>query len=148
MKIFLHIGIEKTGTTTIQDFLTANEKTLRQRGTGISRSLGSANNLLLAAYAMRHDRFNSVHVRRNLDVPDDRLVFEKRIAEDFVREVNDLPSQVQTLVLSNEHCHSNLIHSQEVEKLRELLGRVSEDITVIVYLRRQIDVCVSHYSTL
>jgi len=148
MKIFLHIGIEKSGTTTIQGFLGVNKKKLQAHGIGISRSLGSENNALLAAYAMNHDRSNSVHIRRNLVLPSDRSAFEKHVAENFMREVASMPTHVQSIVLSNEHCHSNLVDRQEIEKLRELLFRVSQDITVIVYLRRQIDVCVSHYSTL
>ena len=125
-----------------------NKKLLRQRGIGISESLGHANNVMLAAYAMGHDRSNSIHVEERVVDSDKRIEFDRLIVENFAREIQDLPKNVQSLVLSNEHCHSNLIDAQEIEKLRELLTRVSDNITVIVYLRRQIDVRVSHYSTL
>ena len=148
MKIFLHIGIEKTGSTTIQRFLTANRTALLNRRIASSQALGVGNNVMLAAYAMNHDRSNSVHIAKRATDENNRLEFERVIAQGFLREIDRLSPDIKSIVLSNEHCHSNLVDIDEVQKLRQLLRQVSDDITIVVYLRRQIDVCISHYSTL
>ena len=51
------------------------------------------------------------------------------------------------LVLSSEHCSSRLNSVVEVETLARILRPVSNDIRVIVYIRRQDDFLCSTYST-
>jgi hypothetical protein len=148
MKVYLHIGIEKTGTTTIQDFLIINQDHLKKQGVEISSALGEGNNVLLAAYAMSHDRSSSVHVAKKVTRRAERITFDLKVSSDFLREIKRAPRDLRSLILSNEHCHSTLIKTEELQKLRDLLNQVSDDVTIIVYLRRQIDVCVSLYSTL
>jgi hypothetical protein len=148
MKIFLHIGIEKTGSTTIQDFLNLNKARLCEQGIALSSALGVGNNVLLAAYGMSHTRSNSVHQQSGAIRRASRIAFDLNVSTAFLREALALAPDCHSLVLSTEHCHSNLIEHDEVLKVRKLLKHVADDITIIVYLRRQIDVCISHYSTL
>jgi len=50
-------------------------------------------------------------------------------------------------IMSGEHCSSRLIHPDEVEWLRDFLRQFFDDITVVVYIRRQDDFLLSTYST-
>ena len=50
MKAIVHIGTEKTGTTSIQKFLFQNRKKLRNGGFHFLQSAGSTNNRALPAY--------------------------------------------------------------------------------------------------
>lgn len=54
MKCFLHIGTEKTATTTIQSFLSLNRKRLREYGYFYPESIGFLNHssLSIAAYEL------------------------------------------------------------------------------------------------
>lgn len=52
-----------------------------------------------------------------------------------------------TLVISSEHIHSRLDSVPRVQALVNFLARWSERIEILVYLRRQDRVAVSHYST-
>ena len=57
------------------------------------------------------------------------------------------PEEVTTLLLSNEHLQSRLVEEDEVARLRSLIGVFADEIHILVYLRRQDRVAVSHYST-
>ena len=53
-----------------------------------------------------------------------------------------------TFLFSGEHCHSRLVTPEEVMRLHGLLTRHFDEVRILVYLRRQDQVAVSHYSTL
>ena len=50
MKLILHIGMEKTGTTSLQQWLFQNKILLSNNGFGISEILGEGNNRKLPSY--------------------------------------------------------------------------------------------------
>ena len=64
MKCILHIGTEKTGTTSLQAFLNLNREILAEQGYLFTKSTGLQNNrsLPVAAYnADRRDDFTRLH---------------------------------------------------------------------------------------
>jgi len=74
-----------------------------------------------------------------------------RVEEDLTREIVALSQQqenAQTLLLSNEHCHSRLVTREEVHYLRQFLDRFAEETRIVVYLRPQHELAISQYSTL
>lgn len=140
----LLIGTEKTGTTTLQQFLGSNRAALAARGFFYPSFCGDWNHTGLAAYALNADRKDDIRFPHGAwnaeDVPAMRARIEAAAQE-------ELATASGTVLFCNEHCHSRLTEQVEVERLRNLLGPFFDEIKIAVYLRRQDQVALSLYST-
>lgn len=145
MRIFLHIGLEKTGTSSIQRFFRLNREALKKQSILYSLVAGNENHMALAAAAQDERKADDLRLIYELDSPLKIREFRVRLSEELSAEAAQ--SRCSTLVLSGEHCSSRLTSPQEVETLIRLLSAVTDDITVIVYLRRQDEFLCSTYST-
>ncbi|GAB3526565.1 hypothetical protein [Arthrobacter monumenti] len=146
---YLHIGTEKTGTTTVQAFFAKNRNRLSERRTLYSRSLArpwNTNHIRLATYAGGDDRIKDL--RKPLGLLDAEAISAHRreVETDLKDELLSLP-ETEALVLSNEHCHSQLVHHEEVRRVHDLLKMFCQNVTVIVYIRPQHELALSKYST-
>lgn len=147
MRVLLHIGTEKTGTTAIQAFLDRNRDTLAGHGVHVLRSPGSPNHRWVPSSCIADDRtddFIEAHAAGN------RSRFERRrraFLGRFHDELAGLPASVHTLVISSEHFHSRLVRQAEVDAVGALLDGHADEVEVLCYLRPQVDTCVSLYST-
>ncbi len=146
MKAIIHIGAEKTGTTSIQTFCSANRALLAKQGVLFPACLGSANHMALTAYALNDDKIEDVRLSRGVSSIGEVACFRDRLVASLAEEIRDAGG-VTTLLLSNEHLQSRLVEEDEVARLRSLIGAFADDIHILVYLRRQDRVAVSHYST-
>ena len=144
---YLHIGTEKTGSTTLQRFLAENRARLAEAGYFYPAAFGLPNQIGLAVYAGAPDRLGplmfSAGVRRAEDLPE----FRKSVERKFREEVAGA-GDCRFLVLSNEHLHSRLRTEREIGALRDMLAQFCRRIEVVVYLRRQDLVAASLASTL
>lgn len=145
MKVLLHIGSEKTGTTSIQHWAAANRAALAARGILYPAAPGERANarpepnhvgLALAV----SERARAPGLLGMLGLPDAAAAadfaarMEPRLAEEIAA------AGCGTLLLSNEHLSSRLRDEREVAALRALVeraaGRVAEW-RVVLYHRRQ-----------
>ena len=142
----LHIGTEKTGTTTLQAFLKQNRAVLGQNGFHPPEFAGKINHTGLTAYASD----DAVHddLRIDLGIYDAEGLARFRHAFEADAEAEIARRRDRVFVFSNEHCSSRLTTPEKIARLRDFLGRHFERVTVTVYLRRQDQVAVSLYSTL
>lgn len=147
-KAIVHIGTEKTGTTTIQNFIAKNQARLQAVGFSTVTCFSTPNNRRLATYAMRLDRHDESHRRLGIVEPEPRLAFRARTQKALSDELAKLPDSVHTVLFSNEHCHSRLTVTDELETLKVLFRCFFDEIKILVYFRRQVDLAVSHYSTI
>jgi hypothetical protein len=145
MRIFLHIGVEKTGTSSIQRFFRLNREALKKQSVLYSSAAGNENHMALAAAAQDEQKRDDLRIIYELDSPLKIREFRMRLSRELAAEAAN--SGCSTLVLSGEHCSSRLTTAEEVETLIHVLRAVSDDITVIVYLRRQDEFLCSTYST-
>ena len=141
MKILLHIGQSKTGTSAIQKFLTLNKDRLREAGflypgvklSGITVDIGAHNSVADAlARKYRYPYYTDVQY------------FNK-----FLKEAKDV--KAETIILSAEHFFGGEPRIWEVtsgeefiklyrKKIQRLASFLSDhEITILVYLRPQID---------
>jgi hypothetical protein len=143
----LHIGTEKTGTTTIQNFLSANRKAIAQDGT-LYTVCGGQFGSQRGFEACVHSRPWATDLAAYLKIHNagDQAKFRSKFLADFQLEADAQPS-CHNLLVSCEHFHSRLTTVEEIARLKELLLPWVEQFQVVMYLRRQDRVAVSHYST-
>lgn len=148
MKLILHIGIEKTATTTIQNYLYDNRNNFVENGTYIIRSLGQGNNRDLVSCAMNNEHFDDYHLNKDIASSEDKIAHDISTLKRLEYELDKMPSNINKVVISSEQFHSRLTNDEEVFKLKSILNSYFSDIKVIVYLRPQVEVLVSLYSTI
>lgn len=126
-RLILHIGNHKTGTTSIQNWLWVNKAALEARGVGLIHGIGSGNG---------HDflGFSS-----------------EPIFPDGFRVLHPGPLQAaaeaapgDTVILSSEN-FAFFFTQAAIDQLAALLRPLFDQITVLVYLRRQDRQAVSHH---
>lgn len=147
MRVVLHIGTEKTGTTTLQRALDLNRQQLSKRGFHVVESAGRVNHRWVPSSCMSDDRSDKFFMQQHAANPGDRRAKTMAFREAFHDELSSLPPQIHTVLISSEHLHSRLVRQSEVDAVGEMLSPFSRDIRVVCYLRRQVDMCTSLYST-
>lgn len=146
MILYLHIGTEKTGTTSIQRLFAGNRPLLAENGILYPRTPGPANHLALATYAHTR-RGGELWQKMGIANLEGYRNFRAALRRDLEAELASAPASIQKTIMSNEHCSSRLKTVEEVEDLRQFLSTFFDDIYILVYLRRQDDFVVSTYST-
>ncbi len=126
MRIFLHTGVWKTGSTAIQTFLAKNADRLREH------------RVLIPEYASNMQNYN--HLFERLVARDEAGV--QSVAESIQRDVS--AANPETLVISSEH----FWHAPPdvLERLAAMLRQFSDDVRVIAYIRPQDDMWASLYA--
>jgi hypothetical protein len=150
MKCFLHIGTPKTATTTIQKFLDLNRENLLQRGFVYTKSAGKVNNRSLPITAYNLDRFDDRMKRLKINSGNELIDFQKKVINDLRTEISDLTKGLPNykIIFSSEHIQLRLTTIEEITRLKGILFDLGlDDISVIVYLRKQSDHINSLFST-
>lgn len=140
-RAILHIGTEKTGTTSVQQFMARHRPWLQAHGFHYPKSPGSPNHTRLFGYALSDPKL-AFGVRN----AEEQGVLRKRLENELRAECEAHPGK--TFLFSNEHLHSRVYHPEEVARLRDLIGTFFDRVDVLIYLRRQDELAVSLYSTL
>ena len=135
MKVILHIGVEKTGTTSIQNFLAINFAALRSHniffyGGRLLPNKRQSTELVLASVEKPGSNFAKL---RNTGISD----FRKRVRSE-IKSVIDFAEKngVTQLLFSSEHMSSRMRAIEEVEVLRSLFPK-NLSFEIVVYCRRQ-----------
>lgn len=136
--VVVHIGTEKTGTSTIQEFLNLNRSALAHEGVGFLKSPGRRNNRKIATYCMSLDRVDDYVRRHDLAAKSSRKRWKDKTKRELGQEIKSLKKEnVHSFIISSEHLHSRLQSRAEIQNLSHLLEGYFSDIKIIVYLRRQ-----------
>ncbi len=144
-EIILHIGIEKTGSTTLQSVGGVNRETLKQRGICYPIAPGAMNHTGLAIYASTGDTLKDLRLIAGLASEQAFLAFQDKFPVQLRHEIEE--SGCERVWLSNEHLSSRIRKPAEMLRLVHLLRSLAERIRIIIYLRDQPDLIVSQYST-
>ncbi len=148
MELFLHIGMEKTATTSTQEWFAANRQLLRTKGIAYSHALGAVSHRSLCLWCLNPDKEDQGFLYNNVHSAEDRQRFRDDLTAAFSNEVAEARATgCSSFVISNEHCHSRLTTHTEVARSLEFLSPHFDKITVVCALRPQVDVAVSLAST-
>jgi hypothetical protein len=175
-QIYLHIGVSKTGTSVLTEACDRSREQFARQGICYPRTPGLRNHILLTLYASDDPRTSHVlrkqvavlasrgalgdaalvdpseassrsRQKRVVDLFDEEayLTFRRSFPEQLRREI--VQSGCQKVVLSNLQLSAEVKTVKEIRRLADLLRPISNDIRVVVYLRRQDERALSLYST-
>ena len=143
--LILHIGLSKTGSSSIQRVLAARRPDMRKQGVHFAESPGWANHALLPAAVVSHPRILWGYHPATWEgmAPAARIA---RFRDEFAAEMAGLPDDVDRVLITAEQIGGVLRLDEEVQRLADLLERYFDTVKVVVYLRRQDQHAASAYT--
>jgi hypothetical protein len=145
VNLYLHIGTEKTGTTSVQKFFRTNRERLARNGILYPATPGNENHTGLTVAAQKLARHGPLRKLKGVQSVESAREFRSTLMEELAAEFRGGP--YKTVVMSGEHCSSRLLDDKEVQWLKDYLSPFFETIKIVVYIRRQDDFLLSTYST-
>lgn len=138
--LFLHVGLEKTGTTSIQRALDVHRDKFEKLGYYYPKAFAVGRNTLLATMFAKDPNKKAFKAI----IKAHGGTFEK-FKENLTHRLSDEYKQTPAkgLILSSEL----LAHGSDLEAVKAYCDKWAENTTVIVYLREQASLAMSLYST-
>jgi len=148
MDLFLHIGTEKTGTSSIQQFLVNNIDKLKKKKIHFSKLIDYPNNRHLVEMFIGHsDRNDSYHLRHKFFKDDDKKIFLLNLKSKFEKEIMQESLVSNKMIITSEHFHSLLKDIDQIKSLKKFLNKFFNKIKIICYFREQGKLAISYYSS-
>ncbi len=145
MHCFLHIGVEKTGTTSLQNHLYKNQDILKKRKFILTKSFGYPNNYKLSLISSNASKRESP--RRYLNFLNNPKLNKYRILKRARGELKSA-NEKHKFIFSSEHLHSMLKSEEEIKNLKENLESIGfKSFSIVVVLRPVIEMLRSRIST-
>lgn len=140
----LHVGTEKTGTTTIQQFLSINRSELSEQGVKIPSFLEKLNHQWLPNLFQDDSFDESFFERLGIDgkANIESCVLTKK--EELYQAVQSCRSR--KWIFSSEHLQSTL-NENSIQSLSRYLYNLFESVQILIYIRNPIDLAISRWST-
>lgn len=140
LALVLHIGMGKTGTSSIQVFLNRNRDTLAALGYLYPRSPGLKRHTRLGLF-IRPDDDLLRHRNWPRQNAADPVAFRKSFRRRLFKEIDS--SGLSHVVLSDEGLY--IASDPALRRLRRFTDRIARNVRILVYLRRQDDQLISRY---
>lgn len=145
MHCFLHIGVEKTGTTSLQNHLYKNKDILRKKKFILTKSFGFPNNYKLSLISSNASTKNKS--RYCLNFLKNPKLNKYRILRKAKGELKSANKQ-HKFIFSSEHLHSKLKSAEEIQNIKENLQSIGfKSFSIVVVLRPVIEMLRSRIST-
>lgn len=149
-KAILHIGCEKTGSTSIQSHLRDNEKRLGESGFTYSTDAGLVSNFKLVLFAQSSPDQDLLELAGVESSKESIQNFKSKFCKAHAVTVNAFhrrhPNE-STAIYSSEHCQSRLTQQKDVQVLKDFLDDLYDCVEVVVYIRRQDKFASSAHNT-
>jgi hypothetical protein len=142
----LHIGTEKTGTSTLQNLLLKNQPALQASGLLYPKSIfmpTMRTHLGLVFYATGAN--SAMKKGRETLGKDDIEAYNSTLISKLQAEI--AAAGCPHVLMSSEHISSRLRKPSDVKRLMAGLGQLADSINMVVYIRPQYDLYASQYST-
>lgn len=143
----MHIGTEKTGTTTLQKTFFKNYDLLKEHGILYPKSFGISNHVGFCVCFQSIASKSELNAVVNAGMEEQEILqYKQRTLQRLKKEI--LESNCDTVTISNEHLHSRITSENEVREIKNWLQEIfGDEIYIVCYLRKQSELAVSHFST-
>ncbi|EAK1250409.1 hypothetical protein A9406_07945, partial [Campylobacter lari] len=143
MECYLHIGVEKTGSTSIQQFLYINREAIKEQGYYFAQSVGLKNHWDLAFLGYSLFKKDSYVLNNFLSNTKEILLHKQKIIRRLQIELKGKTK----VIFSSELLQSRLTSKNELKKLKKILYFLGfKKIYIICYIRNHFDMLISLYS--
>ncbi|MBP7972409.1 MAG: hypothetical protein WBB44_05850 [Candidatus Nanopelagicales bacterium] len=139
-KLVLHIGTRKTGTTFLQSYLHENVAQLKKQGWSYPEFVEERNHLEFAL--LFHDKVSGIHRMRGM--PDRAAI--NRNAQKWADQLRKHVRPNSRWIITSEMFSTRLQTVGEVQNAVTFLRQFFDDITVVLFVRRQEFMFPSVYS--
>lgn len=143
-KIILHVGTEKTGSTSIQRVLHGSRNELLEHGVLYPSTENYNGHVQLTACALDDQVSNPIKRLLKVTEPSEFNAFKERTLAALNDEVKVYSPD--TIVISDEHINVHLYEKAHLESFRRICEAFGDIQTVIIYLRRQDEFSLSMFS--
>lgn len=146
-KCYLHIGTEKTGSTTIQRYLEKNREALIKQSHYYPKCLGPqrGSHYYLSVYCRNDNIFDDLRIISGVTNAVELEEFRVKLLKNIDMEFNE--QDCQYLHISCENFQSRFLAIDTIEKLKLILDKYVDTFEVLCYIRPQHEVAISLYST-
>jgi hypothetical protein len=152
MKLILHIGTEKTGSTSIQKFLIENREALIRDKIFMPLSPlnhaekpANGNHRYFPYFAHNENHKDELWWRMKGDAASKRRIISDK-KERFIRECKDAFERCDVVVVSSEHVSSRLNRPEEIKRLHAFCSGIFEQIEIVLYIRDPLSLSISAFS--
>lgn len=157
-KALIHIGTEKTGSTSIQNFLYKNESELNSRGFFYPyKSCGLISNYRLVLFSLDQpdeglavmEKARAARARWTQSEAPCSQEWKTKFANEHEKHIKQLRKglSTSTVVYSSEHFHSRVHKVEEIRELKTYLDTLYDSVEVCLYMRRQDRLAISAHNT-
>lgn len=144
MKLTVHIGTTKTGSTSIQAFLRSNRAVLAAQGISYPAVLGAQHHIKAAVSALNFRQSRDLLTHQGIQTPRALEAYRVKVVNAYQEVIRRGAKHV---IISSEHLQSRCNQPDNIERFRELFATGFDEVQIIVYVRPQLDQLVSLYST-
>lgn len=141
--IFIHIGAEKTGSTSLQNFLFENAPNLPNLGFMYPADSTRAYFDWIGHFPLAGVFVEDGQSREFVAAAKQQTL--QQATEHLLLDIKKSPAK--KIILSSEHFSSRVTSLDQIKKLRSILIDVAEEIKIIVYIRNQASLFTSNYYT-
>ncbi|MGR3616037.1 MAG: glycosyltransferase family 2 protein [Paracoccaceae bacterium] len=142
MRIYLHIGLEQTGTERLQQVLDDKREQLRAKSVLFPRAPGGQNHTRLYMAVTDPDHIDPLRFNRGFIPEKNQQLLREKLREDLLADIDRYDPEC--LILSaSQLC--TLHRTSELQRLKDLLSPLSEDIRIIAHVDEQARLLTRHY---
>ena len=146
MNLTVHIGTTKTGSSSIQKFLSVNRVALRQAGILVPASLGEELHLKAPLASLPFGASPDLAGLFDMATPEAHAAFRRQTVAEYRNDIAQAPG-CREVVITSEHLHSRVPKKADIVRFRELFCSGFSGVRIVLYIRPQLDQLVSLYST-
>ncbi|WP_417741413.1 glycosyltransferase family 2 protein [Salipiger sp.] len=144
MKIIVHIGPDGATSDRLQRVLHAKRDQLRSKGVLYARAPGAKNHTRLFMAVNAPEAVDTLRFNRGFITPGAQAALRSEVAQQLADEVAQ--TRPETLILSAHQFGSILSSCNEINRLKELLQPLSEDIEIVAHIDDPARMLVSRYT--
>ncbi len=149
-KAILHIGSEKTGSTSIQQYLHLHRDQLNQKNCTYPQFAGLISNFRLVLFAHSVPDADLLALAGVGNDPKSIEKFKQKFFNKHTREVQQFQAEYpedSTVIYSSEHLQSRITRPGDIAGLKSFLEIMYDSVEIVVYLRRQDRFAMSSHNT-
>ena len=144
----VHIGLEKTGSTAIQRWLSVNRVLLRENGILMPSSIGFPNHTKLVAACLDDGAIDNIKSYQLFATGYTEKAFRRHVFGALQHEILSDRTDWHTLLITSELISSRLSTASEIQRLLDQVRPHVDRVRVVVFLRRQDQLAVSRFSSI